>query len=155
MMRPPPADAPNRRGILLEVVVPIIVVTRLRVRESSLVGEFFTAAVALLEQARAAAGHLASDVLADANDAWWTCSSWRDRTAIDAYVGGEPHLSTMARLDDWCDEATFVDWEQEGAELPDWQTAFAHMVADGTVATLSHPSEANQTRAFPAPVEST
>jgi hypothetical protein len=74
---------------------------------------------------------------------------------MGAYVRGEPHLSTMARLDDWCDEATFADWGQEGAELPGWQTAFARMVADGTVATLSHPSEANQTRAFPAPVEST
>jgi quinol monooxygenase YgiN len=140
---------------LLEDVVPIIVVTRLRVKDSSLMGEFFPAAVALLEQARASAGHLGSDVLADANDVWWTCSAWRDRASMGAYVGSDPHLSTMARLDDWCDEATFVDWEQGDAELPSWPDAFAHLVADGTAATLAQPSEANETRAFPQPVEAT
>jgi hypothetical protein len=51
----------------------------------------------------------------------------------------------MARLDDWCDEATFVDWEQEGADLPDWQTGYHRLVADGEVASLTHPSSAHQT----------
>jgi hypothetical protein len=26
---------------------------------------------------------------------------------------------------------TFVDWEQDSAELPDWQTGYKHLVADG------------------------
>jgi hypothetical protein len=47
-------------------------------------------------------------------------TAWRDRAAIDAYVHADPHHVTMARLDDWCDEATFTDWEQDSAELPDW-----------------------------------
>ncbi len=59
----------------------------------------------------------------------------------------------MPRLGDWCDEATFVDWEQDSADLPDWQTGYRRLVADGQVASLTHPTDAHQTRAFPPPVE--
>lgn len=70
-----------------------------------------------------------------------------------AYVHTEPHQSIITRLDHYCDEATFVDWEQDSSALPDWQTNRRHLVADGEAAELTHPSAANQTRAFPAPVQ--
>jgi hypothetical protein len=57
------------------------------------------------------------------------------------------------RLDHYCDEATFVDWEQDSPDLPGWQTSWRHLTADGQVAQLTHPSAANQTRDFPPPVE--
>jgi hypothetical protein len=52
--------------------MPIIVVTRLRLRDPDLTDEFFTVAVTVLEQAKSAAGNLGVDVLADADNAWWT-----------------------------------------------------------------------------------
>jgi hypothetical protein len=58
----------------------------------------------------------------------------------------------IGRLDDWCDEATFTDWEQSDPSLPDWQTGYDRLIADGQVASLTHASDAHQTRAFPAPV---
>jgi len=133
--------------------MPVIVVTRLRLKDPALLDEFFTAAVASLEQAKKSDGSLGADVLADANDTWWTVTAWQERRPMQAFVGTEPHRSTMARLDDWCDEATFVDWEQQGADLPDWQTSYRRLVADGEVASLTHASDAHQTRAFPPPVE--
>jgi hypothetical protein len=42
-----------------------------------------------------------------------------------AFVSTEPHVSTMARLGDWCDEATFANRDQATEDLPDWQTATA------------------------------
>ena len=72
---------------------------------------------------------------------------------MQAYVDAEPHRSTEPLLDRLCDEATFVDWEQASPELPDWQTSWRHLVDDGQSATLTNQSEANHTRAFPAPVE--
>jgi hypothetical protein len=131
----------------------VIVVTRLRLRDPALLDEFFTAAVASLEQAKKSDGSLGADVLADANNTWWTVTAWQERRPMQAFVGTDPHRSTMARLDDWCDEATFVDWEQEGADLPDWHTGYHRLVADGEVASLTHASDAHQTRAFPPPVE--
>jgi hypothetical protein len=131
--------------------VPVIVVTRLHLKDHSYQDEFFASAVALLEQARGSAGILGSDVMAEPNDTWWTCTAWPDRAVIKSYVGTDPHLTAMSRLDDWCDEASFVDWDQDAADLPDWQTAFRHLVADGTSADLQQPSPANATRAFTAP----
>jgi hypothetical protein len=133
--------------------MPVIVVTRLRLRDPSLLDEFFTHAAAVLEQAMNSDGNLGADALAEAHDAWWSVTAWQDRLHMDAYVNTDPHRSTETLLDHLCDEATFVDWEQAGPELPDWQTSWRHLVADGHSATLTNESDANQTRAFPAPIE--
>ena len=131
----------------------VIVVTRLRLKDPALLDAFFTDAVAAIEQAQKAEGNLGADALADADNAWWSVSSWRDRGLMEAFVHGEPHEGISTRLDHYCDEATFVDWEQDSPALPDWQASWRHLVADGQVADLTRPSPANQTRAFPAPVE--
>jgi hypothetical protein len=89
--------------------MPVLVVTRLRLKDPALLDEFFTAAVAVIEQAQQSAGNLG--------------------------------------------EATFVDWEQASPDLPDWQTSWRHITADGHSATLTQPSPANCTRAFPPPVQ--
>jgi hypothetical protein len=133
--------------------MPVIVVTRLRLKDPALLDEFFTAAVAAIEQAQKSDGNLGADALADANNAWWSVSAWQARRPMRAFVDSEPHLSISKRLDHFCDEATFVDWEQASPELPDWQTSWRHLTADGKVAELTHPSDANQARAFPAPIE--
>jgi hypothetical protein len=71
---------------------------------------------------------------------------------MNAFVGAEPHLRTMSRIADWCDEATFVDWEQVSGELPDWMDGYRQIVANGQGATLTHPTDAHGTRDFPAPI---
>ena len=129
--------------------MPVIVVTRLRLRDPALLDEFFTDAVAAIEQAMKSGGNLGADALADANNAWWSVSAWQERRLMQAYVDSQPHLGISARLDHYCDEATFVDWEQTSPDLPDWQTSWRHLTADGKAAELTHPSAANQTRDFP------
>jgi hypothetical protein len=133
--------------------MPVIVVTRLRLKDPALLDEFFTDAVAAIEQAQKSEGNLGADALADANDAWWSVSAWRERHLMRAFVTSEPHLNISRRLDHYCDEATFVDWEQASPELPDWPASWRHLTADGQVAELTHPSGANQTRDFPRPVQ--
>ena len=133
--------------------MPVIVVTRLRLRDPALLDEFFTDAVAAIEQAQKSAGNLGADALADADNAWWSVSSWSERPLMQAYVDSEPHLRIRTRLDHYCDEATFVDWEQTSPDLPDWPTGWRHLVADGRAAQLSHASPDNQTHNFPRPVD--
>ncbi len=134
--------------------MPVIVVTRLRLRDPAFSDEFFASAVAVVEQATNSAGSLGADVLADANNTYWTRTAWQGRDLMDAFVGSEPHLSTMGRIDDWCDEATFVDWEQAGADLPGWQDGYGRLIASGNAASLTHATDAHHTRDFPAPVVS-
>jgi hypothetical protein len=132
--------------------MPVIVVTRLRLSDPALFDEFFAAAVAAVEQAQGTDGNLGADVLADANNVYWTRTAWQARGPMQAFVGSEPHLTTMSRIDDWCDEATFIDWEQDSPGLADWQTGYDRLIAAGQAASLSNASEAHHTRAFPAPV---
>jgi quinol monooxygenase YgiN len=134
--------------------MPVIVITRLRLRDPAFFDEFFANAVAVVEQAQATEGNLSADVLAEANNTYWTRTAWQGRAAMDSFVGTEPHLSTMNRIDDWCDEATFVDWEQPGSDAPDWPDGYRRLVADGQVAGLTHGTDAHHTRDFPAPVVS-
>ncbi len=130
----------------------VIVVTRLRLRDPAFFDEFFGSAVAVTELAQNSKGNLGADVLAEANNTYWTRTAWQGRDPMHAFVGSEPHLSTMGRLDDWCDEATFIDWEQNSADLPDWQDAYQRLIANGQVANLASASQAHHTRDFPAPI---
>ena len=134
--------------------MPVIVITRLRLRDPAFFDEFFTSAVAAVQQAQATEGNLAADVLAEANNTYWTRTAWQERAEMDSFVGSEPHLTTMNRVDDWCDEATFVEWEQAGGDPPDWQDGHRRLVADGQGARLTHGTAAHQARDFPAPVVS-
>ena len=132
--------------------MPVIVVTRLRLRDPAFFDEFFANAVAVVEQAQNSQGNLHADVLAEANNTYWTRTAWQDRELMNAFVGSQPHLDTMGRIDDWCDEATFIDWEQPSADPPDWQDGYRRLVASGQAASLTHATQAHRTRDFPAPV---
>ena len=132
--------------------MPVIVVTRLRLRDPAFFDDFFASAVAVVEQAQRTEGNLGADVLAEANNTYWTRTAWQERASMDSFVSTEPHLGTMNHIDDWCDEATFVDWEQPGADIPDWQESHRRLVADGQASSLTHGTSANQIRDFPAPV---
>jgi heme-degrading monooxygenase HmoA len=132
--------------------MPVIVVTRLRLRDPAFFDEFFASAVAAMEQAQHSEGNLGAEVLADAHNTYWTRTVWQERDLMNAFVGSEPHLSTMDRIDDWCDEATFVGWEQASADLPDWQDSYGRLIANGQAASLTHASDAHHTRDFPAPI---
>ena len=132
--------------------MPVIVITRLRLRDPAFFDEFFASAVAVVEQAQGTEGNLAVDVLAEANNTYWTRTAWQERSSMDGFVGSEPHLTTMGRIDDWCDEAAFVDWEQPAAGTLDWQEGYRRLVADGQASNLTHGTDANQARDYPAPV---
>ena len=127
----------------------VIVVTRLRLKDPAILDEFFIDAVAAIEQAQKSEGNLGADALADTDNARWSVSSWQARGPMQAFVDSEPHRTITTRLDHYCDEATFVDWEQDSPDLPDWQTNWRHITADGQVAELTDASPANQTRGFP------
>ncbi len=133
----------------------IVVITRLRLRDPGLLDEFFAAASAALDGALKSDGNLGGDAAADANNTWWTASVWQDRGSMGSFVRSDVHRRAMGGMDEWCDEATFVDWEQHDDALPDWQTAYDRLVQDGQSAKLPHGSVENDRRDFPAPAITT
>ena len=132
--------------------MPRLVVTRLRLRDPQFLDDFFAAAVAVVEQAKASEGNLAAEVLGEASNTYWTGTAWEDEDSMRSFMRREPHLSTMGRIDEWCDEATFVNWDQPEADLPDWQAAYERLSSDGQVVQLPHASSDNARRNFPTPV---
>ena len=130
-----------------------MVVTRLRLRDPVYRDDFLSSALAVIEQATAAPGNRGVDALADAGDVYWTRTAWSDPASMRAFMLGEPHVGTMSHIDDWCDEATFVNWEQDAGDLPDWGEASARLIAHGQVVSLTSPSDEHRTKAFPPPLE--
>ena len=65
-------------------------VTRLRLRDPELLDEFFTDAVAAIEQATKSEGNLGADALAGASNARRSVSAWQDRHLMQAFVDSRP-----------------------------------------------------------------
>ena len=131
--------------------MPVIVVTRLRLRDPALLDEFFTHAVAAIEQAMKSEGNLGADALADANNAWWSVSAWQERQLMQAYVDSQPHLGISARLDHYCDEATFADWSRPAPTCRTGRPAGA--TSPQTARPPNSPTRQRVTRDFPPPVQ--
>jgi hypothetical protein len=86
--------------------IPVIAVTRLRLRDPALLTELFTAGAAVLQQAKKADGNLGANALGDTKQRLLDTHRLARTRPHAAFMNSEPHLTTMGHLDDWCDEAT-------------------------------------------------
>lgn len=112
---------------------------------------FFLRALQSSREANAAPGHLASALLPDRDNVFWTATSWTDEKAMKAFMIAGAHGAVMRKLMDWCDEASVVHWTQESGALPSWQDAHTRMQADGRRLKVNHPSEAHTAFKIAAP----
>jgi hypothetical protein len=131
--------------------MPLVSITRLRVRRWRYLPGFLLYAFASVLQARRALGSLAVSVLNDANFAFWTRTVWTDEAAMRAFMLSGAHRRVMPRLLNWCDEASVVHWIQDTAEAPPWPEAHRRLQAEGRRSRVRHPSEGQRSFAIPAP----
>jgi hypothetical protein len=132
--------------------MPLVSVTRLRVRSWRYLPGFFLLAIRSARQARRAEGNLATSVLSDANRAFWTLTAWTDAEAMRRYMLAGAHGRGMRRLMTWCDEAAVAHWPQADASLPGWAEAHRRLQAEGRPSKVRHPSPAHADLRVPAPV---
>jgi len=59
----------------------------------------------------------------------------------------------MRSIDEWCDEAAFVEWEQAVPHVPEWQAASDRLVGLGRATAPSQPSPDHGGRSFPPPIQ--
>ncbi len=123
--------------------MPLISVTRLRIRSAWYMPAFFLQAFRSARQAKAAPGNLAVAVLNEPRRTFWTCTAWSDQESMRAYMSAEPHRSAMRQLAHWCDEASVVHWQQPSGELPQWLAAHQRMQTEGRPSKVVHPSESH------------
>lgn len=126
-------------------------VTRLRVRSVLFLPQFFWHTFKSQRQAKRAAGMLGGRLMLEAHSVFWTTTAWESEEAMRAFRSSGAHKKAMPKLLDWCDEASYVHWEQERAELPSWAEAHRRMATDGKLSKVRNPSDAQSAKEFPEP----
>ena len=122
--------------------MPLVSITRLRVRSFRYLPVFLLGAFRSARQAKNAPGNLAVSLLNDANFAFWTRTLWNDERAMRAFMLAGAHRRVMPRLLQWCDEAAVAHWLQETPESPSWQEAYRRLQQEGRASRVDHPSAA-------------
>jgi len=131
--------------------MPLVSITRLRVRSWSYLPAFFFQTLRIVRQAGRADGNLRVALLRDRRNTFWTGTSWSSESAMKAFMHAKPHGPAMRRLLEWCDEAALVHWTQAGPELPSWEEAHRRIQQDGRSSKVNHPSAVHASHVFPAP----
>ena len=124
--------------------MPLIAVTRLRIRSSALCCRLAGIPGTHSDRPRRAPGSLGVKLRKAEGLAFWTLTAWQDEAAMSAYRITLPHRHAMPKLLEWCDEAAVVHWNQESVELPDWKTAERRMAESGRLSKVNHPSADQQ-----------
>ena len=124
--------------------MPVISITRLRVRSWRFLPAFLFAALRIVKQARRADGNLGVSLLRDRRKTFWTNTAWESEAAMKAFMLEEPHGPAMRKLLEWCDEAALAHWTQESSELPSWTEAHRQLLRYGRTSKVNHPSDAQK-----------
>ena len=130
--------------------MPLLAVTRLRVRSLHFVPQFLWLAVRSNRQARHAEGCLGTGIRREKFLVFWTRTAWRDEAAMRAYMTSGVHRTAMPKLQHWCDEASVAHWNDTAGQLPDWKLVHEKMRHEGRLSRVRHPSQA-QTQGVTAP----
>jgi hypothetical protein len=121
----------------------IVVVTRLHVRWWRSLPPFVVHVWRIRRQAQLSAGFLGGALAGELPFGFWTFTVWTDEPAMRAFQKAAPHVNTMSRLPHWCDEASYVHWQQDDASLPPPAAALVRMRDGGKLSRVDHPSAAH------------
>jgi len=124
--------------------MPVVSVTRLRVRSCRFMPAFSFAALRIGKQTAQADGCLTAKVFRDRRNAFWTLTCWESEAAMKAFMVAGPHGAAMRKLLEWCDEAALAHWTQDTGELPSWEEAHRRILRHGRVSKVNHPSDAQK-----------
>ena len=128
-----------------------ISVTRLRVRSFFFLPQFLWGAIRSANQAERSPGFLAGKITRMPRNVFWTVTVWENESAMDTFRIAGAHLRAMPKLLEWCDEAAVAHWSEDSQELSSWEAAHRHMVAQGRLSKVNHPSPKQKLNQIPAP----
>lgn len=101
--------------------MPVVSITRLRVRSWRFLLGFAWYAFRSSREATKAEGNVAVQVLNDRDRTFWTI--WTTEATMKNFMLAGAHREAMRKLLEWCDEASLVRWTQESSQLPTWPEA--------------------------------
>lgn len=124
--------------------MPLVSVTRLRLRSLRFLPIFIWHAQRSQRQAKGADGNNGVFTRKTRGLTFWTLSLWCDEQAMAAYRAASPHREAMSQLAHWCDEAAIAHWNQENETLPTWDAAAARLTSSGRLSRVAYPSAEQQ-----------
>jgi hypothetical protein len=131
--------------------MPIVSVTRLRLRSFRFLPQFLWMNNSVNRQIVKARGFLRGRLLVEKGFTFWTATAWVDEASMRAFRDSGAHKRAMPRLPNWCCEATSLHWTQDNDQLPDWNRAFDRAVKNGRVIYVKSPSDRQKDKRFPPP----
>jgi heme-degrading monooxygenase HmoA len=131
--------------------MPLVSITRLRVRSFRYLPAFLLGSLRSARAAKNATGNLAVSVLSDANLAFWTRTLWADEQSMRAFMFAPAHRRVMPKLLQWCDEAAVTHWLQDSSEPPSWREVHRRLQQEGRTSKVDHPSTAQLRFEIPPP----
>lgn len=120
--------------------MPVVAVTRLRLRSLRHLPAFAWHSWRATRQIRHASGFLDGQLANEGLRTFWTIAVWADQDSMHRYRDSAAHSRAMPKLQNWCDEASVAHWEQHGRELPSSSSAVERMVLEGRLTRLRTPS---------------
>ena len=124
--------------------MPFVSVTRLHLASRWFFPPFVFYALASSKQARRSPGFLTGWTSNDGGFGFWTSTVWDSLEAMRAFRNSGAHMKVMPKLLRWCDEASFVHWEQPEAVAPCIDAAFDRLLRDGKTSKVNKPSARHQ-----------
>ena len=116
-----PWTATHRADNVTNVVV---MASTLRLKSFRKVPGFLLAAMKVRRQVLAAPGAVGVSLKTRLpRKTFYTLSSWQSQSALDDFVRGEPHRSTMSRYHPEMAESKFEFWTQPAGDPPTWRQA--------------------------------
>jgi hypothetical protein len=70
---------------------------------------------------------------------------------MKAFRGSQAHAKVMPRLAEWCDEAAYAHWTQNGNTVPSWTEGWERLKREGKLSRVAHPSQEHEARKFAEP----
>ncbi|HXZ81258.1 MAG TPA: DUF3291 domain-containing protein [Terriglobales bacterium] len=132
--------------------MPVVSITRLRVRSWRYLLPFVFYALRAYRQAKNSQGNLAVSLLREADRTFWTRTVWTTDSAMKDFMLAGAHRQVMRKLLEWCDEAALIHWDQESDREPDWDEAHQRLQAGGRRSKVNHPSPAHESFQIRPPV---
>jgi len=124
--------------------MPVVSVTRLHLGSFLSFPAFLFYTLASSKQARRSPGFAGGWLTTDAEWAFWTSTVWETLEAMRAFRNSGTHMKAMPKLLRWCDEASFVHWEQDGYIAPAPEVAYERLARDGKLSKVNAPSRRQQ-----------
>src|SRR3954453_2073045 len=111
----------------------LISVTRLQLRSFLFLPSFLLATMRSQRQLRQSAGFRQGSLTFEWSRAFWTLTVWENGEAMRGFRNSGAHQRAMPRLLNWCNEASYVHWDTDAAQVPSVEEAYERLRDTGQI----------------------